>query len=390
MEQNQNYNAEQRGDIDNYQPSNCPSLNNLDDGSETDKDLNFLPQEKWSSLDNSNLYLSGDEPYQEPKFVFSRNGIKFAPLTDIHALTGVAGSGKTWTFVQLMAAAICGECCGIKYELSDEIPEPVVLYADTEQAHDQTVLTMHRVLSLSGWPIGTKHPRFKVLALREVAEAHERWRRLLKAIYEIRPTICFVDGSLDLIEDFNDNETCSQLAYRLMQTAAHYRISIWCLAHTNPSGDKMTGHLGSVLLRKVSDVFCTEKIVNEKDGQISFSITQKKARSRDVPSWKFRILPVGSYGQPEEISETKVTPDEVERIRQMLIDGQFDVKWPCTLKQIKGIFKSLGGVTSSDVLQAYTQVARNRRFIVPQETSEMAKGQKYPLFELHDDLVKPF
>ena len=152
----------------------------------------------------------------------------------------------------------------------------------------------------------------------------------------------------------------------------------------------MTGHLGSVLLRKVSDVFGCEKVVDEKHKTISFEVTQKKARSRDVPSWKFRVLPVGSYGQPEEISETEVSPSEVEHISKMLADGQFDIKWPATLKQIKGIFKSLGGVTSSDVLQAYIQVARNRRFIIPQEQSEMDRGQKYPLFYLHDDLVRPF
>lgn len=368
-------------------PSNLPPLF---DGSETDKDLDFLRSENWQALDNSDLYLSGDEPYQEPRFVYSRNGIKFAPLTDIHALTGVAGSGKTWTFVQLMAAALSGECGGIKYELSDDIPEPVILYVDTEQAHDQTVLTMHRVLSLIGWPIGQKHPRFKVLALREVAEAQERWRRVLKALYEVRPTICYLDGALDLVSDFNDNELCSQLVYKCMQCASHYDISIWCLAHENPFGGKMTGHLGSVLLRKVSDVFGCEKVVDEKHKTISFEVTQKKARSRDVPSWKFRVLPVGSYGQPEEISETEVSPSEVEHISKMLADGQFDIKWPATLKQIKGIFKSLGGVTSSDVLQAYIQVARNRRFIIPQEQSEMDRGQKYPLFYLHDDLVRPF
>lgn len=390
MEQNQNYNTEQTNGQDNLQPSNLPPLRSSDNIEDDDEGLNFLSQDEWVSIDNSDLYLSGDEPYQEPKFVLSRNGIKFAPRGDIHAVTGVAGSGKTWFLDQLMAAVLGGECGGLRYELSEEIPDPVVLYIDTEQAHDQTVLTMHRVLSLIGWPVGTRHPRFKVLALREVPEAQERWRRVLKAIYEVRPTVCFLDGTLDLIDDFNDNEKCSRLVYKAMQCASHYGISIWCLAHENPFGGKMTGHLGSVLLRKVSDVFGCEKIVNDKDGSISFEVTHKKARNRDVPSWKFRILPVGSYGQPEEISETKVTPEEVERIRKMLIDGQFDVKWPCTLKQIKSIFKSLGGVTSSDVLQAYIQVARNRRFIVPQDASEMAKGQKYPLFELHDDLVKPF
>jgi hypothetical protein len=137
--------------------------------------------------------------------------------------------------------------------------------------------------------------------LRETTTAQERWQKVLRSIYEKRPTVVFIDGLLDVVNDFNSNEECQRLIYKCMQVASHYGISVWCLVHQNPNTTKLVGHLGSMLERKVTDVFTSKKHIDARTGEVTFTVCQPEARGRDVPKWKFRVLPVGSYGRPEQI-----------------------------------------------------------------------------------------
>jgi hypothetical protein len=219
--------------------------------------------------------------------------------------------------------------------------------------------------------------------LRETEEADDRWRKTLKAIYEVKPTIVFIDGLLDLVSDFNKNDECQRLIYRCMQVASHYGISVWCLVHQNPGNTtKLVGHLGSMLERKVTDVFCCIKETNDKTGEVTFTVKQTKARGRDVPKWKFRVLPVGVYGRPEQIDES-TDIDDIDLIHQWLRDGQELIKWPATITEIKRIIKECGGVGSSDRQQRDVEAAKNRRFIIEQPREEWQPGQKHPKFYLN-------
>jgi len=349
----------------------------------------FLSQDKWFGIDVHPYRLDFAKRYEAPKYTLSWNGIGFAPLGGIHAITGQAGTGKTMTIAQFIASILCGEFGNLRYELEDDIPEPKVLYIDTEMEEANTIAMKNRVLTMCNRQLEQNYDDFVVLMLREVtgedrtSAAVMRWRMVLKAIYEYKPTVCFVDGLLDVVENFNDNTMCQELIYKCMQAATHYGISIWCLVHQNPGGEKLVGHLGSMLERKVTDIFQTSKEKNATTGLATFTITQKKARGRDIPDWKFQVLPVTGWGIPEQLNVAPTENDTPENIKQWLTIGRDDIEWPATKEKIRSIFRNRGGVKSNPAQLDNLKVAINLRYIIPQPDDTLIKGQTHKKFILN-------
>lgn len=360
---------------DSNHSSNLPKL---------ERPPEFLAGDQWYGTDISGDWLDFTKPYEKPKNTLSFQSIPFAPLGGIHALTGLSGNGKTWTFVQLMATFLSGSIGDLRYELGDIIPHPIVLYIDTEQEMDSTIAVKNRVCSLIGSNPQQARDDFFILCLRETETATDRWRKILQAIYQVKPTVVFIDGLLDVVADFNNNEQCAELVYKCMQVSSHYNASVWCLVHLNPNGSKLVGHLGSVLERKVTDVFATSK--DSSKGDVVFTVSQKKARGRDVPEWKFRVLPESLWGRPKQILDTSTSYDDkisIESLEMWLREGKDDILWPAYCSDIMKIFKERGNINKNDVLQDCITRCKNRRFIIPQADDEREKGQRYPKFHLN-------
>ena len=353
---------------------------------------NFLSKDNWFGVDVTPYRLDFTKPYKPPKYLLSWSGIGFAPLGGIQAITGQAGNGKTMTIAQMIAAILAGEYGSLQYMLSEEIPEPRVLYIDTEMEESNTIAMKNRVLTMTKRTVGEDYDDFVVLMLREatsdenkVSAAIMRWRLTLKAIYEFKPTVCFIDGLLDVVNDFNSNTECQELIYKCMQAATYYNISLWCLVHQNPGADKLVGHLGSMLERKVTDIFVTKKEKNATTGDATFTCHQMKARGRDIPDWKFQVLPVMGWGIPEQLAQEPRKNDAPDTIKQWLDAGRYDIDWPATKDQIKTIFKNRGGQKHNPSLIDDITVALNRRFIIEQAPETRTKGQKYVKFVLNPE-----
>lgn len=353
---------------------------------------NFLSQDEWFGEEVEPYLLDFTKPYTPPRYLLSWNGIGFAPLGGIQAITGQAGNGKTMTIAQMIAAILGGEFGGLRYELGEEIKNPRVLYIDTEMEEANTIAMKNRVLTMTGRDVGVQYDDFVVLMLREaqstdkkVSAAITRWRLTLKALYQYRPTVAFIDGLLDVVNDFNSNTECAETIYKCMQAATHYNISLWCLVHQNPGADKLVGHLGSMLERKVTDIFVTKKDKNDTTGDATFNVHQMKARGRDIPDWKFKVLPVGGWGVPEQLNTEPKLNDTPEAIKQWLKAGRYDIEWPATKEQIKTIFKNRGGVSNRTAQSDNLKVALNRRFIIEQPKESRAKGQNYIKYILNPE-----
>jgi hypothetical protein len=362
----------------------------------------FLKSDEWFEADVGPYRLDFQKAYEAPRYTLSWDGIPFAPLGGIHAITGQAGNGKTMTLAQFMAAILCGEYGLLRCELEPNVKRSV-LYIDTEMEEANTIAVKNRVMTLCGRPINQQADDFTVIMLREVPETTDkngakiasstnRWRMTLKAIYEYKPTAVFIDGLLDVVKDFNDNKECQETIYKCMQVASHYGISVWCIVHQNPGGEKLVGHLGSFLERKVTDVFQTKKDKNDKTGDVTFTVSQKKARGRDVADWQFRVLPVDSWGRPEQLESPVIVRSNfkhtAEEIKAWIEDFQGEVKWPATLTDIRNnIFKAKCDIKSSDDLQQCIQIARNRTFIIPQPESEYEDDQKKPKWNLNGEVI---
>lgn len=367
----------------------------------------FLKGDDWFDVDISPYELNFQEQYRPPKFTLSWRGIPFAPLGGIHNITGQSGNGKTMTIAQFMATILCGQVGGLRYELSDERPNPTLLYIDTEMEKDNTIAVKNRVLTLAGRDVGKEYDDFKVIMLREVPDTKRlsknkrgeevertvpaavmRWRMVLKAIWTYRPTVCFIDGLMDVVADFNDNVMCQELIYKCMQVATNYEMSLWCILHQNPGGEKLVGHLGSFLERKVTDVIQTKKEKDKNTGDVKFTVSQKKARSRDIDEWQFTVEPVMGWGVPRQIGDyseplTTVKPEE---LKIWITEGQKELDWPATRAEFYRKILAPHGVTTEVEQKAVLAIAINCRYLLYVDV----EGSRHKQLTLNEQVILPF
>ena len=282
----------------------------------------FLKGDDWFDADISGDFLDFDKPYRPPRYTMEREGVPFADVGEIHIISGKPGNGKTGLMAQLIAATLGGQFgntiarkVGHKVNGSDDFHElPTrILYVDTEQGEDDTIGFKNRVISMSGVSKEDAKEHLKILRLRDTELAQDRWRKILKAIWQMQPTDIFLDGMLDIVEDYNDQKECQPIIRTCMMMATHYDTSLWAVLHENPMVDKLVGTLGSITQRKVSEIFTVIKVKqadlkpNERRDDLPdsyFRVKQNKARGKDVADWLFEyVTNAGGWGQPVEIED---------------------------------------------------------------------------------------
>ena len=293
----------------------------------------FLHGDEWFETKVDDDFLDFDEPYRPPRYTMERDGVPFADVGELHIISGKPGNGKTGLMSQLEAATL-GRQFGntlardvghiVRDEqgniVTGEDHRPVfqvrptrILHIDTEQGKDDTIAFKNRVISMSGVSKDEAKEHFFILRLRDTELAQDRWKKILKAIWQVQPTDIFLDGMLDIVEDYNDQKECQPIIRKCMMLATYYDTSLWAVLHENPMVDKLVGTLGSITQRKVSEIFTVIKVKqvdlkpNEKRDDlpdIYFRVKQNKARGRDVADWLFQyVTNAGGWGQPVEIED---------------------------------------------------------------------------------------
>ena len=293
----------------------------------------FLQGDDWFETQVDDDFLDFDEPYRPPRYTMEREGVPFADVGELHIISGKPGNGKTGLMSQLEAATL-GRQFGntlardVGHIVRDEHGNIVngedsrplfqqrptrILHIDTEQGKDDTIAFKNRVISMSGVDKDEAKEHFFILRLRDTELAIDRWKKILKAIWQVQPTDIFLDGMLDIVEDYNDQKECQPIIRKCMMLATHYDTSLWAVLHENPLVDKLVGTLGSITQRKVSEIFTVIKVKqadlkeNERRADlpdIYFRVKQNKARGRDVADWLFYyVTNAGGWGQPVEIEE---------------------------------------------------------------------------------------
>lgn len=282
----------------------------------------FLKGDDWFGANVDDDFLDFDKPYRPPRYTLERNDVAFADVGEIHIVSGKPGNGKTGLMAQLIAATLGGQfgktiARKVGHKVSgaegfQEVPT-CILYVDTEQGEDDTIGFKNRILSMSGVPKDVAKQHLKILRLRDTELALDRWKKILKAIWQVQPTDIFLDGMLDIVEDYNDQKECQPIIRKCMMLATHYDTSLWAVLHENPMVDKLVGTLGSITQRKVSEIFTVIKVKqselkehdrNPKLPPIYFRVKQNKARGKDVEDWYFHYVSAdGGWGQPVEIDD---------------------------------------------------------------------------------------
>ena len=293
----------------------------------------FLQGDEWFDVSVDNDFLDFDEPYRPPRYTMERDGVPFADVGELHIISGKPGNGKTGLMSQLEAATLGRQFCNtlarevghvVRDEKGDivtgddkrptfQVRQTKILHIDTEQGKDDTIAFKNRVISMSGVDKQQAKQHFFILRLRDTETAKERWQKILKAIWEVQPTDIYLDGMLDIVEDYNDQKECQPIIRKCMMLATYYDTSLWAVLHENPMVDKLVGTLGSITQRKVSEIFTVIKVkqadLKENDRRsdlpdIYFKVKQNKARGRDVADWLFQyVTNEGGWGEPKEIDE---------------------------------------------------------------------------------------
>ena len=342
------------------------------DGDAQPKRPDFLQGDDWFEVKVDDDFLDFDEPYRPPRYTMERDGVPFADVGELHIISGKPGNGKTGLMSQLEAATLGGRfgntiCREIGHKMEGQdaymaVPTRI-LHIDTEQGKDDTIAFKNRVISMSGMDKEQAKEHFFILRLRDTESARDRWRKILKAIYMVKPTDIFLDGMLDIVEDYNDQKECQPIIRKCMMLATHYDASLWAVLHENPLVDKLVGTLGSITQRKVSEIFTVIKVKqadlkeNERRSDlpdIYFRVKQVKARGKDVNDWLFQyVTNAGGWGEPKEIEEdgTKVVDSKEMQFMKEADERFSKLNW------------TSGGLSRTDVDNAlYSQgVTSNRR-----------------------------
>lgn len=334
---------------------------------EPDKVPDFLQGDNWFTAEIDGDMLNFAEPYRPPRYTMERDGIAFADVGELHLISGKPGNGKTGLMSQLEATTLAGQFGNmtarkvvhrIKDGDSNMIEQEVpvrMLHIDTEQGKDDTIAFKNRVCSMAGMTSEQASEHFFILRLRDTETASERWRKILKAIYVVKPTDIFLDGMLDIVEDYNDQKECQPIIRKCMMLATYYDASLWAVLHENPMVDKLVGTLGSIAQRKVSEIFVVSKVKQQDLKQcdrrddlpdIYFRVKQVKARGRDVSDWLFQyVTNAGGWGQPIEIGETAVQPkpqaDSDEAVTKAVVKSLLEFMAPPVSEYFTNIVKEL-------------------------------------------------
>ena len=369
----------------------------------------FLKSRRWFGAEIDEDFLNFADPYKPPRYTLERNGVPFANIGELHVISGKAGHGKTNLMSQLMATILSGRQGNTSYR--DGIPKPVVLYVDTEMGKDDTIAVKNRVCTLAGLPYDKPMDNFYILRLRDTEKADDRWRKTLKALWKIKESMqegqclhLFLDGMLDIVEDYNDQKECQPIIRECMMTATEFDTSMWMVQHENPMVDKLVGTLGSILQRKVSEIFTVRKVIqsrlNPKEKrqdrpEIYFRVDQLKARGRDVESWDFEVTTESGWGMPREIVDVAPTPvfktkHTTTELEKWITEGQGRLDWPAKHSDFYKQILVPNGIDDEEEQKELLQMALNRGFVIKQDKSEMRKGQTNPRLKLNGYLIKPF
>lgn len=344
----------------------------------------FLKDDDWFGTDISADFLDFSEPYRSPRWTMKRGDVSFANVGELHIISGKAGHGKTNLMSQFIAAILSGKAGATEYTKPETVTEPIILYIDTEQGKDDTIAFKNRICTMAGIDYAKNYSNFRILRLRDTESAEIRWKKILKAISIVRPTDIFLDGMLDIVNDYNDQKECQPIIRKCMMVSTYYDASMWMVLHENPMADKLVGTLGSITQRKVSEVFAVRKHKQSDEKQpkpgfpdIYFEVIQLKARGKDIPNWYFEVISnVNGWGMPVEIDDKGIVskPEDLKQQRDMKEANDYLklVNWNpsgVTYTSIENFLRSKG-VTSNRKIKKIFEVGLESSLIYKSENGK--------------------
>ena len=276
------------------------------------------------------LEIAGeDEPI---KYLFTL-GDKYGLIAraNLHTLRGAPKTGKSAAGLALIAAALKGEFIGIKAN-RDNL---AVLWIDTEQDKNTLRQKARAVLDMAG--LDAQPEALKVVTLRGYGSPAECLGIAIKAINDNAPDLVFLDGIVDLCEDFNDNTESLKVVKRLEAATEQTGAAILCLIHTNKKDDEARGHLGAFLVHKSGEIYQ----VNKAEGASIAHVTQPISRYPPVPGFSFAFADDFKITTAAD-AQQRANNEALERMRNTFAPLFNDAK-KLSKGELKAAYKSAHG-----------------------------------------------
>lgn len=304
--------------------------------------------------------MSSDMEFEDENYVLSIDGTGFFGMKDLCAIKAKQKSGKTTSIAIMTAAVLKGEL----FRMKCIVDKPSVAIFDTEQKESDTKKLYDLILKMSG--MEEDHDRLEVFSLRKYNK-DERMEVIEHVLSTRRPTIAVIDGTVDLIKDFNDPVGSKQLIDRLLQLSSLCNTALVCVLHTNKGDDnhQMRGHLGTMLAQKAGLVLECEK---SKDG--IFTVSCPDSRHEPVPSWSWTYDDDGNIIQADSILDG-IASDRQEQKRLAAKKAKED-KFNERINAVKEYMSNLtDGVVRSELVSALEGVMKLGKSAIQSVLKEM-------------------
>jgi hypothetical protein len=284
----------------------------------SDEDKSLLSMVKWFDINKKTDYeffldvvvREGDEynPYANVTTT------PFGGAGMIIAFSGLAKSRKSSLMSSLAAAAISGRRTLV---WDYKVPANAVWF-DTEQGEYYFERTQRNILKQAGF---SKNPdNYQAGPLRRFS--YKERRQIISEYLDANPetNLVFIDGIVDLVKDKNSITEAAEILQLLMEWSDKGRL-VCVVIHTNSAdSNKMTGSVGSELVKKADGVFLVK--IDGEDDKICH-VRNTEARGPRVNAFSFKVdeynipfmmnEPMKIENQPQPIppSKTRMAEEDV-------------------------------------------------------------------------------
>lgn len=236
-------------------------------------------------------------------------------LGDVSTITGMAKSRKTFLITSIVVAFLSDT--GF-LGMNSDLPTKRVLLIDTEQSRAFVQRLIRRIYRLMKWDFEDDvKDRLRVLSLRELTP-EKRLEVVKNTIESYKPTLVFIDGSADLINDTNNVEDSTMLVNELMRISTDEKCHICSVVHTNPNSEKTRGHFGSELQRKSETVMLVTR-----EGDIT---TVKPQFTRNMEFAPFSFI-INERGLPEATEVVQPKQENLQAIFEEIYSYSSYLTW---------------------------------------------------------------
>lgn len=253
----------------------------------------YTPEDIQKQLNNAVIDI--DKEYGKDNFIMQfieAAGIKKDIMStgNISVSVGGAKSRKTF-FASMLISAFTSD--NDEFAMRGDLQGKKVLLIDTEQSKFHVQKVARRIKRITKKNINND---IDVLAFREVPDPKMRLAMLDVYLSQHKNEYSFVlvDGIVDMVNDYNNQEECRKVVGLLMSWSSIYNLHINNIIHTNKNQEYARGHLGAELINKSETAF---RITKEEGDTTNV----KCEASRNAPFDEFDFS-VNDKGLPERVS----------------------------------------------------------------------------------------